>query len=54
MSFFHIGTLNHVVQNSTIWSVVEWSKTTRGGKQYDLLAASEEPKACSSAYGLCE
>jgi 3'-phosphoadenosine 5'-phosphosulfate sulfotransferase (PAPS reductase)/FAD synthetase len=33
---------------------VEWAKTTRGGKQYDLLAAAEEPKACASAYGLCE
>lgn len=33
---------------------VEWAKTTRGGKQYDLLAASEEPKACASSYGLCE
>lgn len=32
---------------------VEWSKTTRGGQQYDLLADTE-PKACASAYGLCE
>lgn len=32
---------------------IEWSKTTRGGKQYDLLI-EDEPKACSSAYGLCE
>jgi len=36
-----------------IRSRVEWSKTTRGGKQYDLLI-EDEPKACSSAYGLCE
>jgi 3'-phosphoadenosine 5'-phosphosulfate sulfotransferase (PAPS reductase)/FAD synthetase len=33
---------------------VEWAKTTRGGKQYDLLANNEELKACASAYGLCE
>lgn len=33
---------------------VEWAKTTRGGKQYDLLSENEEPKACASAYGLCE
>lgn len=36
-----------------IWARVEWSKTTRGGKQFDLLADTE-PKACASAYGLCE
>jgi len=35
---------------------VEWAKTTRGGKQYDLIAAAEadEPPLCSSVYGLCE
>jgi 3'-phosphoadenosine 5'-phosphosulfate sulfotransferase (PAPS reductase)/FAD synthetase len=33
---------------------VEWSKTTRGGRQYDLLADAEPATACSSAYGLCE
>lgn len=37
-----------------IWQVVEWSKTTRGGRQYDLLADAEPATACSSAYGLCE
>lgn len=36
-----------------IWSVVEWSKTTRGGKQYDLLASIENT-GCSSSYGLCD
>ncbi|REG57745.1 3'-phosphoadenosine 5'-phosphosulfate sulfotransferase (PAPS reductase)/FAD synthetase [Paraburkholderia sp. BL6669N2] len=37
-----------------IWQVVEWSKTTRGGRQYDLLESTDDAKACSSAYGLCE
>jgi 3'-phosphoadenosine 5'-phosphosulfate sulfotransferase (PAPS reductase)/FAD synthetase len=37
-----------------IYSVVEWAKTTRGGRQYDLLAGIDEPSACASAYGLCE
>lgn len=37
-----------------IWQRVEWSKTTRGGRQYDLLSGLMEPTACSSAYGLCE
>lgn len=31
---------------------VEWSKTTRGGRQLDLLG--DEVVACKSAYGLCE
>lgn len=34
--------------------VVNWSKTTRGGRQYDLLAVPPEPEICSSIYGLCE
>ncbi|WP_416820660.1 phosphoadenosine phosphosulfate reductase family protein [Delftia tsuruhatensis] len=37
-----------------IWSRIEWAKTTRGGRQYDLLAGLDEPHACASAYGLCE
>lgn len=36
-----------------ITSVVQWSKTSHGGKQYGLLESIESP-ACSSAYGLCE
>lgn len=33
--------------------VVQWSKTVRGGKQFDLLVLQERP-ACESDYGLCE
>jgi len=36
-----------------IHSVVEWSKTKRGGKEVDS-ASNEEPSMCSSIYGLCE
>ena len=54
VSFFHLGTQGHSGAPSGIKSVVEWSKTSRGGKQYDLLHATEETKACASAYGLCE
>jgi 3'-phosphoadenosine 5'-phosphosulfate sulfotransferase (PAPS reductase)/FAD synthetase len=32
---------------------ISWARTTRGGKQFDLLKTGE-PSACSSAYGLCE
>nr|OAI70760.1 hypothetical protein RSP597_15860 [Ralstonia solanacearum] len=54
VSFFHLGTQGHAGQSSTIDAVVEWSRTTRGGRQYDLLADLAEPTSCSSAYGLCE
>lgn len=37
-----------------VWARIEWAKTTRGGRQYDLLAGLDEPTACASAYGLCE
>ncbi|MCS4509153.1 phosphoadenosine phosphosulfate reductase domain-containing protein [Xylophilus ampelinus] len=37
-----------------IWQVVQWAKTTRGGKQYDLLGSIDEGLTCSSAFGLCE
>lgn len=34
--------------------VVEWAKTGRGGKVYDLVKASMNTAVCSSRYGLCE
>jgi 3'-phosphoadenosine 5'-phosphosulfate sulfotransferase (PAPS reductase)/FAD synthetase len=37
-----------------IRKVVEWSKTQRGGQKMDWIRINEEPKACASAYGLCE
>lgn len=37
-----------------IHKVVEWSKTKRGGQLMDWIRIMEEPKACDSAYGLCE
>lgn len=37
-----------------VWARIEWSRTTRGGRQYDLLAGLDEPNACVSAYGLCD
>jgi 3'-phosphoadenosine 5'-phosphosulfate sulfotransferase (PAPS reductase)/FAD synthetase len=41
------------VSVSSIYSVVEWAKTSHGGKQYDFLRMEEGP-SCSSIYGLCE
>ncbi|MGG2098110.1 phosphoadenosine phosphosulfate reductase family protein [Acinetobacter haemolyticus] len=37
-----------------IRELVEWSKTTHGGKHYDLIAMTEDTTVCSSVYGLCE
>lgn len=36
-----------------IRKVIQWSRTTRGGKHYDLLV-DEGVSGCSSSYGLCE
>ena len=37
-----------------VYEVVEWAKTGRGGKVYDLVKASLDIEVCSSRYGLCE
>ncbi len=44
---------NHNLPMPGIHKVVSWSKTVRGGKQFDLMAYVP-PKMCSSIYGLCE
>lgn len=54
VSFFHVGTQGHSGDSSAIRAVVEWSKTTRGGRQFSLLDELDDGKACSSEYGLCE
>ncbi len=43
-----------VFADLNIWARVEWSHTTRGGQQFDLLRVLDEPTACSSSYALCE
>lgn len=53
---------SHVtLEKHGINSALEWSRTTHGGKQYDLIAAVEldeadgdQPFGCQSMYGLCE
>ncbi len=37
-----------------IREVVEWSSTTRGGRQYGMFFASQAGGGCSSDLGLCE
>lgn len=37
--------------------IVDWSNTSRGGRQFDmvdLIARTDSQNSCSSAYGLCE
>ncbi|MGZ0898878.1 phosphoadenosine phosphosulfate reductase domain-containing protein [Pseudomonas putida] len=57
----HRGSINgmtpaELVAIANIHQTVEWSRTTRGGIQYDLIASDGEAdsSACSSAYGLCD
>ena len=52
-SFFPNPNREKHLNKRGIINIVEWSKTTRGGKQFNLLA-EKEPSACSSSYGLCE
>ena len=42
------------VDTHGIIRMVEWSKTARGGRQFDMLTALNDGKSCSSIYGLCE
>jgi 3'-phosphoadenosine 5'-phosphosulfate sulfotransferase (PAPS reductase)/FAD synthetase len=41
-------------KENNIYSVVEWSKTSRGGKQFSLLTELHESTVCASSYGLCD
>lgn len=42
-----------VMEIASIRQAVEWSKTSRGGIQYDLMIATDSAE-CSSSYGLCD
>lgn len=45
-----------VFADLNIWARIEWSKTSRGGKQFNLLDEVEHDGTggCSSSYGLCD
>lgn len=53
-SFFPDPNRDAHLNKRGIRKVVEWSKTQRGGQLMDWVRIHEEPKACESAYGLCE
>lgn len=44
------------ISGYSIKDYVEWSKTSRGGKQYDMIKilGMDDVPTCSSMYGLCE
>lgn len=47
-------TVEEAVQIANIDAMVGWSKTSRGGKQFDFLRIDNDGPVCSSIYGLCE
>lgn len=53
-SFFPDPNRDAHLNKRGIRNYVEWSKTKRGGQEIDWIRLYEEPKACESAYGLCE
>ena len=44
---------NAIARESGIDGMVRWSKTRRGGRQFDIMKLIPPP-ACQSVYGLCE
>ena len=54
-TFFHQDTTGSDVPVG-IDDVVRWSKTRRGGKQFDMMALAPPPasEVCMYAGGLCE
>lgn len=61
-TFFQVGTDPTVSRGDEISHethgidrIVAWARTSRGGRQFDLVnAINSEAGGCSSAYGLCE
>jgi len=48
-----LGPRGNIIGGS-VYDAVEWSKTGRGGKVYDLVTEALTQDVCSSKYGLCE
>lgn len=57
-SFFHKiekpGADREQFDRNRVESIVMWARTTRGGRQFDLLEALAPSAGCASSYGLCE
>lgn len=53
-TFFHAPGANDTAhERGNVRQKIEWSKTSRGGKQIDFTRLDYSP-ACASSYGLCE
>ena len=48
------GDNDTAMARGNVWKRVEWSKTSRGGREADLFRSYEDSNACSSSFGLCE
>ncbi len=46
-------TADEIFERANIDEKIRWSRTSRGGRQFDLLRMAPAPE-CSSSYGLCE
>ena len=46
--------LSRAYETHGIHRMVDWSRTARGGRQFDLRASTGGDGQCKSAYGLCE
>lgn len=59
-SFFNAGlhaekaSDREAFEANKIESVIQWARTSRGGRQFSLLTDLEDSTACASAYGLCD
>lgn len=45
------------LESHGVWQAIEWAKTSRGGRQYDIFRSEGEQEGtalCTSIYGLCE
>lgn len=52
-SFFPNPHRDDAMEKNGIHNIVQWAKTTRGGRQFDLIPETD-PGACTSSYGLCD
>lgn len=59
-TLFHVGTIHKIHDNELIdpikhgiTSAVQWAKTSRGGRQFNMFDDLEPQAQCSSVYGLC-
>lgn len=45
---------SQIFSRGKIEEVIQWSRTSRGGRQFNMFADFIEPTGCASSYGLCD